>query len=157
MAECQTLLLEARTLGDDIRSAQQNVLKFRLLGRGPDLWTVAITNLRQANTLPAAVQAFLLDRMQIKHLRSISWTLLVMLSTLGVGLGLWWRRWWRSRLMQGPAEGISAALSTSLQACFARRLPLILGLTAASSWPCRPSPSRRLWRCSSVCLCIWVA
>jgi len=132
MAECQTLLLEARTLGDDILSAQQNVLKFRLLGRGPDLWTVAISNLQQANTLPAAVQAFLLDRMQIKHLRSDSWTLLVMLSTLGVGLGLWWRRRWRSRLVQGPAEGISAGLSASLQACFARRLPLILGLAAAT-------------------------
>lgn len=133
MAECQTLLLEARTLGDDIRSAQQKVLKFRLLGRGPDLWTVAITNLQQANTLPAAVQAFLLDRMQINRLRSNSWALLVILCTLGVVLGFWWRRRWRDRFMQGPAVGISAGLSASLQACFARRLPLILGLAAATA------------------------
>jgi potassium efflux system protein len=132
MADCQTLLLKARTLGDEILSARQNVLKFRLLGRGPDLWSVGLANLRQANNLPAAVQAFLQDRVRVNRLQVNGWILLAILTTLGAMLGLWWRRRWRSRLMQGTREGISAKLSASLQACIARRLPLILGLAAAT-------------------------
>jgi len=128
---CSTLLLDARTLGDEIRSAQQEVLKFRLLGRGPDLWSVVLANLQQANTLPPAIQAFFLDRMELNHLHRNGWSLLVALSTLAVVLGLWWRHRWRKRLMQGAGEGISAVLGASLQACLARRLPLILGLAAA--------------------------
>jgi potassium efflux system protein len=130
-AACRSLLLDARTIGDKIRSAQQKVLKYRLLGRGPDLWTVVLANLHQANTLPAAMQAFLLERMELNHLRGNGWITLVTLSTLGVALGLWWRGRWRTRLMQGTGEGISAGLNASLQACLARRLPLVLGLCAA--------------------------
>jgi small-conductance mechanosensitive channel len=132
MSACQTLLLDARTLGDGIRSAQQELLKFRLLGRGPNLWAVILANLQQANTLPAAVQAFLLERMELNHLQRDGWILLVALSALAVVLGLWWRRRWQERLMRGAGEGISAVLSASLQACLARRLPLFLGLCVAT-------------------------
>jgi len=132
MAACQTLLLEARTLGEDIRAARDEVLKFRLLGRGPDIWNVALVNLQQANTLPGEVHAFMLDRLQVKRLNTNRWILLGVVSTLAVTLGLWWRRRWRQRLMHATAEGISAGLSASLQACLARRLPLIFGLAAAT-------------------------
>jgi len=134
MAACKTLLLEARTLGDDIRSARDNVLKLRLLGRGPDIWNVSLANLQQANTLPGAVHAFLQNRLQVKRLRTNSWILLGVVSSLAVTLGLWWRRRWRQHLMHATAEGgISAGLSVSLQACIARRLPLLLGLAAATA------------------------
>ena len=133
MTACQTLLVEARTLGDDIRAARDEVLKFRLLGRGPDIWSVALVSLQQANTLPGEVQAFLLDHLQVKRLHTNRWILLGVVSTLAVTLGLWWRRRWRQRLMHATAEGISAGLSASLQACLARRLPLILGLAAATA------------------------
>ena len=133
MAACQSLLLEARTLGDDIRSARDNVLKVRLLGRGPDIWSVTLANLQQAGTLPGAVQAFLLDRLQVKELRTNSLIILWIVSALALALGLWWRRQWRQRLMQVTGEGITAGLSASLQACLARRLPLILALAAATA------------------------
>ena len=132
MNACQTLLVEAQTLGDDIRAARDEVLKFRLLGRGPDIWNVALVNLQQANTLPGEVHAFMLDRLQVKRLNTNRWILLGVVSTLAVTLGLWWRRRWRQRLTHATAEGISAGLSASLRACLARRLPLILGLAAAT-------------------------
>ena len=132
MAACQSLLLEARTLGDDIRSARDNVLKVRLLGRGPDIWNVTLVNLQQAGTLPGTVQAFLLDRLQVKQLRTNSLIILGIVSALALALGLWWRRQWRQRLMHVAGEGIAADLSGSLQACLARRLPLILALAAAT-------------------------
>jgi hypothetical protein len=75
MAACQSLLMEARTLGDDIRAARDNVLKTRLLGRGPIIWSVTLVNLQQAGTLPGAVQAFFLDRLQVKNLRISNWML----------------------------------------------------------------------------------
>jgi potassium-dependent mechanosensitive channel len=131
-AACQSLLLEARTLGDDIRAARENVLKFRLLMRGPDIWNVALANLHQIGSLPGAMQAFLQDRLQVRNLPVTSWIILGIVSALAVTLGLWWRRQWRQRLMQGAGEGIVAGLSASLQACLARRLPLILGLTAVT-------------------------
>ncbi len=133
MTACRSVLLEARTLGDEIRTARENVLKYRLLGRGPDIWSVALTSVQQANSVPGAVQAFVDDRLQVKRLQSDNWILLGILSTLAVALGLWWRRRWRQRLMQGAGTGISAGLSASLQACLARRLPLILGLAAATA------------------------
>jgi small-conductance mechanosensitive channel len=130
---CRTLLLDALTIGDEIRSAQQEVLKSQLLGRGPDVWTVVLANLHQVNTLPATVEAFFLERMQLNHLHFSGWILLVVLSSLAVVLGLWLRRRWRRRLMHATGEGISAGLSASLQACLAQRLPLILGICAATS------------------------
>ncbi len=130
---CQTVLLEARTLGEQIRAARDNVLKLRLLGRGPDIWSVALASVQQADSLPAAVQLFVDDRLQVKRLPADSWMLLGILCTLAVALGLWWRRRWRQRLMQGVGTGISAGLSASLQACLARRLPLILGVAAAAA------------------------
>ena len=132
LATCRALQLDARTLGDEIRSAQQEVMKFLLLGRGPHIWSVVLANLHQANTLPATVEAFFLERMQLNHLRLHGGVLLVVLSTVAVVLGLWWRRRWRRRLKHGSREGISAGLIASLQACLARRLPVILGLCAAT-------------------------
>jgi potassium efflux system protein len=132
MAACSALLLDARTLGDEIRSAQQAVLKFHLLGRGPHIWRVILDNLHQATTLPATLQTFFLERMQLVHLRRNGWLALAALSSLAVVPGLWWRRLWRKRLMSRPGEGISAGLNTALQACLARRLPAILGLSAAT-------------------------
>jgi potassium efflux system protein len=133
MAACSSLLLDARMLGDEIRTAQQDVLKFQLLGRGPNIWQVVLENLHQANTLPAVVEGFFLDRMQLIHLRRNGWLALVTLTALAVGLGLWWRRLWRERLMQQSGEeGISAGLITALQACLARSLPILLGLCAAT-------------------------
>jgi len=132
LTACSTLLLDARTLGDEIRTAQQAVLKYRLLGRGPDIWSVALDNLRQANTLPATLQAFFLERMRLIHLSRHGWLALVTFTVLAVVLGLWWRRLWRDWLMQRTGEGISAGLSMALQACLARRLPTILGLCAAT-------------------------
>jgi len=131
-AACSALLLDARTLGDEIRSAQQTVLKIHLLGRGPPIWSVVLDNLRQANTLPATLQAFFLERMQLVHLRLDGWLTLATLASLAVMLGLWWRRLWRERLMPRTGEGISAGLNTALQACLARRLPAILGLSVAT-------------------------
>jgi potassium efflux system protein len=132
LTACSTLLLDARTLGDEIRTAQQAVLKYQLLGRGPDIWSVVLDNLHQANTLPATVHAFFLDRMRLIHLSRHGWLALVTLTVLAVVLGLWWRRLWRSWLMQRTGEGISAGLSMALQACLARRLPAILGFCAAT-------------------------
>ena len=76
MNACQSVLLEARTLGDEIRSTRENVLKFRLLGRGPDIWSVALASVQQANSLPGVVRAFLDDRLQVKRLQSQKWILL---------------------------------------------------------------------------------
>ena len=44
-------------LGDEIRTAQQAVLKYRLLGRGANIWNVTLANLQQASDLPATLQA----------------------------------------------------------------------------------------------------
>ncbi len=132
MAACSSLLLDARSLADEVRSAQQAVLKYHLLGRGPHVWSVVLANLREANTLPATLQTFFLERMQLVHLSLDGWAVLSTLSTLAVILGLWWRRLWRTRLMQRTGEGISAGLNTALQACLARHLPAILGLSAAT-------------------------
>ncbi len=145
LAACSSMLLDARTLGDEIRTAQQAVLKYRLLGRGPDIWDVTLANLQQANTLPATVRAFFLERMQLIHLRRNGWLALLTLTVLAFSLGLWWRHHWRHRLKQRTGEGISAGLNTALQACLARNLPLILGLCAATGTlllllPARPVP-----------------
>jgi small-conductance mechanosensitive channel len=131
VASCRSVLLDARSVGDKLRKAQQKVLKIRLLGRGPNLWSVILVNVQQASGLPAAAEAFVLERLELIHLQRNGWIALVTLTTLGVALGLWWRGRWRSRLMQRTGEGISAGLNTSLQACLARRLPLIFGLFAA--------------------------
>jgi small-conductance mechanosensitive channel len=147
LAACSTLLLDARTLGDDIRTAQQAVLKHRLLARGPDIWDVTLANLQQAGSVPATIQAFFLDRMQLVHLRGKGWIALATLTFTAVLLGIWWRRRWRDRLALRTGEGISAGLNIALQACLARRLPLILGLSASSgllllllqAWPVPPA------------------
>ena len=147
LAVCSTLLMDARELGDDIRAAQQTVLKYRLLARGPHIWDVTLANLQQANTVPATIQAFFLDRMQLVHLRSNGWIALATLTITAVMLGVWLRRRWRERLAQRTGEGISAGLNIALQACLARRLPLVLGLSAASGllllllpvWPVPPA------------------
>jgi small-conductance mechanosensitive channel len=131
LAACNSLLLDARLLGDDIREAQQAVLKEELLGRGPHIWDVVVENLHQANTVPAVVEAFFLDRMQLVHLRLDGWLLLATLSTLAVALGLRLRSRWRGRLVQRTGEGLSAGLNIALQSCLARVLPIILGLCAA--------------------------
>jgi potassium efflux system protein len=145
LAACSTLLLDARTLGDDIRAAQQAVLKYRLLARGPNIWNVTLANLQQADTVPATIQAFFLERMQLDHLRSNGWIVLATLTITAVMLGIWLRRRWRDRLALRTGEGISAGLNIALQACLARRLPLVLGLSAASGLlllllPDRPIP-----------------
>jgi small-conductance mechanosensitive channel len=145
LAACSTLLLDARTLADDIRTAQQAVLKYRLLARGPDIWDVTLANLQQAGTVPATIQGFFLDRMQLVHLRSDGWIALATLTFMAMMLGVWWRRRWRDRLALRTGEGISAGLNIALQACLARRLPLILGLAVASGLlllllPARPVP-----------------
>jgi potassium efflux system protein len=132
LTACSTLLLDARTLGDEIRTTQQAVLKYQLLGRGPDIWSVVLANLQQVNILPANIQAFFLERIQLIHLGHNGWLALVTFSALAVMLGLWWRRRWRNLLMQGTGEGISAGLNMALQACLAMRLPTILGLSAAT-------------------------
>jgi small-conductance mechanosensitive channel len=129
---CSTLLLDARTLGDEIRTAQQSVLKYRLLGRGPDIWDVVLANLYQVNTLPDTARVFFLDHMQLIYLHRDGWVTLAVLVALAVMLGLWWRGQWRNRLTQRTGEGISASLNTALQACLAKRLPLILGLCAGA-------------------------
>jgi len=133
MDACRTVLLDARALADEIRTAQQAVLKLHLLGRGPDIWNIVLDNLHQANTLPATLQAFFLERMQLIHLRRSGWLALATLCSLVVGLGLWWRRRWRGRLTSRTGEGISAGLNTALQSCLARRLPAFLGLSAAAA------------------------
>jgi small-conductance mechanosensitive channel len=132
LKDCSALLLDARTLGDEIFTARQAVLKYRLLGRGPDIWDAALANLQQADTLPATLNDFMLDRMQLIHLRGNGWSALLMLTVLAVALGLWLRHSWRQRLTQRTGEGISAGLNLALQACLARILPLILGLCAAT-------------------------
>jgi potassium efflux system protein len=132
LTACSNLLLDARTLGDEIRTAQQAVLKYQLLGRGPNIWNVMLANLQQVNTLPATGQAFFLERMQLIHLSRNGWLALVTCTALAVMLGLWWRRLWRNRLMQRTGGGISAGLNMALQACLARRLPAVLGLCAAT-------------------------
>ena len=70
--------------------------------------------------------------MQLNHLRLNGGVLLVVLSSVAFVLVLWGRRRWRRRLKHGSREGISAGLIASLQACLARRLPVILGLCAAT-------------------------
>ncbi len=132
MAACRNLLLDARQLGDEIRTAQQAVLKVELLDRGPNIWNVVLENLRQVNTLPAVVEAFFLERMQLIHLSRNGWLALLTFTALAVMLGLWWRRLWRNRLMLRTGKGIGAGLNMALQACLAMRLPTILGLCAAT-------------------------
>jgi small-conductance mechanosensitive channel len=132
LAACSSLLLDARTLGDDIRAAQQAVLKYQLLARGPDIWNVTLVNLQQAGTVPATIQAFFLDRMQLVHLRRTGLLALALLSVLALVLGVWWRRRWRKRLALRTGEGISAGLNIALQACIAKSLPLILSLGVAA-------------------------
>ncbi|HYQ72835.1 MAG TPA: mechanosensitive ion channel domain-containing protein [Gammaproteobacteria bacterium] len=145
LTACSTLLQDARTLGEEIRTAQQSVLKYRLLGRGPDIWDVTLANLQQAGSLPATLQAFFLDRLQLIHLRRNGWAALVTLVITAVMPGIWWRRQWRRRLAARTAEGISAGLNIALQACLARNLPVILGLSTATGLlllllPTRPVP-----------------
>jgi small-conductance mechanosensitive channel len=145
LAVCSTLLLDARNLGDEIRTAQQTVLKYRLLARGPDIWDVTLANLQQAGSLPGTLQAYFLDRLQLIHLRRNGWIALVTVTITAVMLGIWWRRRWRQWLTLRTGEGISAGLNTALQACVARSLPLISGLVAAAGMlllllPLRPVP-----------------
>jgi len=83
--------------------------------------------------------------MQLVHLRSDGWIALATLTFMAMMLGVWWRRRWRDRLALRTGEGISAGLNIALQACLARRLPLILGLSVASGLlllllPARPVP-----------------
>ncbi|MGD8842704.1 MAG: mechanosensitive ion channel [Gammaproteobacteria bacterium] len=132
LTACQNVLLEARSLGDQIRSAREQVLKLSLLARGADIWSVAVVNVQAVGSLPGAVRQVLLDRVRVTRLSASGWGLVAILSTVAVGLGLWWRRTWRARLRRRQGEGARAGLSVSLQACLARRLPLMLGLAAAA-------------------------
>jgi small-conductance mechanosensitive channel len=145
LAACSTLLLDARTLGDEIRAAQQAVLKHRLLARGANIWSIMLANLQQASALPATLQAFFLERMQLIHLHRNGWIALGVLSITTTMLGIWLRREWRQRLTLRTGQGISAGLNIALQACIASNLPVILGLSAASGLlllllPARPVP-----------------
>jgi small-conductance mechanosensitive channel len=156
MAACSTLLLDARTLGDEIRTAQQAVLKYRLLGRGANIWNVTLANLQQASDLPATLQAFFLERMQLNHLHRNGWILLGVLSITAAMLGIWWRRQWRQRLTLRTGEGISAGLNSALQACLASHLPVILVLSAASGLLLLLLPARPLAPAVAVLLSILV-
>jgi len=131
---CRALLVDAMSATDQIRELQSEIRRTYLFGRGPNLWDVSVVNLQQADSLYPLVKSFLLERLQLNRLQYTQWLVLAVLLVAAVILAVWWRRLIRQRLAHSRGGGLTAAMTSSLQSCFAADLPLLLAAITAMGW-----------------------
>jgi potassium efflux system protein len=134
LAQCRALLVDARTVTDQIRDLQAEILRTYLLSKGPNLLEVSFANLEQADSMYPLVKSFMLERLQLNKLRNSQWVVLTMLVATAVVLGVWWRRRIRQRLEYSRGAGITTAMMSSLQSCVAANLPLLFAASTAMAW-----------------------
>ena len=131
LASCRTLLIDARSAGDQVRALQAEILKTYLLNRGPHLVDVSLDNLQQAGDLYPLIDSFLLERLQLNRMQAGQWLVLGVMLVAAIVLGVWWRRRIRQGLEHEEGGGFTTAMLFSLQSCLAAHLPQLLALATA--------------------------
>jgi potassium efflux system protein len=134
LALCRGLLVDARSVSDQLRALQAEAMKSYLLNRGPNLWDVSVTNLQQADSLYPLLKTFLLERLQLNRMQRSQWLIMVVLMVAVFFSGMWWRQRILLRLVQVRGEGVASSLVTSLLSCFAAKLPLLVVLATIIIW-----------------------